>query len=150
MHHNQIMNSESPLSSIFYFLSTMAHLNNNDPDPKFHTFLNLPIELQIDIWKYSLTVPQIIRIKSLPRDIQDYENTRPRCVTEAYQTPPPLHVCRRSRDTALQFYRLTFERRLLHPVYLNPRLDEVKLIGWDAVHNFSKPMDYPDPEYAIP
>jgi hypothetical protein len=143
------MNSEPQLSSIFYFLSTMAHLNN-DPNPKFHPFLNLSIELQIDIWKYSLTVPQIIRIKSLPRDIQDYENTRPRCITEAYQTPPLLHICSRSRDTALQFYRLTFERRLLYTVYLNPRLDEVKLIGWDAVHNFSKPMDYPDPDYVIP
>jgi hypothetical protein len=42
------MNSESQLPSIFYFLSTMAHLNN-DPNPKFYPFLSLPIELQIDI-----------------------------------------------------------------------------------------------------
>lgn len=127
----------------------MAH-PNDAPDPNFHLFLNLPIELQIDIWKSALTVPQIIRIKSLPKDITDSENTRPRCVTEAYQVPPLLHVCRRSRDTALQFYRLSFERRLLHPFYLNPRLHEVILIGWDAVHNFSKPMSYPDREYVIP
>jgi hypothetical protein len=127
----------------------MAHLNEN-PDPKFHLFPNLPMELQIDIWKYALTVPQIIRIKSLPRNIQESENTRPRCVTEAYQVPPLLHACRHSRDTALQFYRLLFARRLLHPVYLNPRLDELMLIGWDAVHNFSKLMEYPDREYVIP
>jgi hypothetical protein len=68
------------------------------PQPTFTLFPNLPIELQIKIWKYALPGPRIIQLHYLNGAFSFY----------GARHPPVLLTCRTSREVALTVYKRAF------------------------------------------
>jgi len=67
----------------------------------FHTFQNLPAELQNMIWRYSLPGPRVIRAAYI--EGEDY--AKGSFVIRDACPPTVLHVCQNSRREALIFYQ---------------------------------------------
>ncbi len=93
--------------------------------PKFRLFSELPIELRLEIWQFSLPRKRILEIKK---------------VKEAYRwgkdfmdgfgvpdsIPATLHVCRESREEGLRFYRPSFGRSYgSATTYFDPTFDTI-------------------------
>ena len=97
-------------------------ITRDGPPPTFTLFPNLPAELRIKIWRYSLPGPRII--EAAYHDLSfSFNGAHP---------PPVFQACRDSRNVALSVYKPLFKSAMrkdrfktLPHIYINPAHDTV-------------------------
>lgn len=72
----------------------------------FHLFPRLPPELRRKIWRHGLPAPRVVNFDFISR----FRNPPPHFETN-YGPPSLLHVCRESREVALESYELVFKSK---------------------------------------
>jgi hypothetical protein len=88
-----------------------------DTAGSFPRFLQLPLELQIDIWKYTLGAPRVE-----PRVVRVTYNEKIDSFSYSFTIPPLLEVCQVSRKIAQHFYPSLVPDSAF-PIYINPGID---------------------------
>lgn len=117
---------------------TDGYFESNESFPRFTLFPDLPAELQLKIWHISTTVPRLIELQLVPKEVlccreghQDEESRvkemphlRPKT-----NNPAILRTCRASRSVALKIYKSgkTGHKIYRRIVYLNPQEDTLFL-----------------------
>ncbi|KAG4029318.1 hypothetical protein MFRU_016g00730 [Monilinia fructicola] len=98
--------------------------------PTFELFSQLPVELRIKIWKYSLPGPRLLRMVG-------YFGSE-RVLSSALSHPYHLlHVSREAREVALTRYCVLREPSIV-PLYINSKLDLLCFLGFDDYQKFFK------------
>ena len=125
-------------------------MTRDGPPPTFTLFPNLPTELRIKIWQYSLLGPRIIEAAYLPEPFFSFNGAHP---------PPVFQACRESRDVALSVYKPLFESavgkdhihntiKTLPHIYINPTHDTI-YISTPYYHDRGK-FVYPESAQRYP
>ncbi|KAH7377499.1 hypothetical protein BKA64DRAFT_253319 [Cadophora sp. MPI-SDFR-AT-0126] len=126
-------------------------MTQDDP-PTFTLFSNLPSELRIKIWYYSLPGPRINEAAC-----RQGLSTISSFSFNGAHPPSVFRVCRESRDVALCVYKPLFEHDILRNRILGDRLNTLPLTYIDLAHDtiyVSMPHDLDDrrrlvyPEFA--
>ena len=94
-----------------------ATLIMTTPFQKFFLFVNLPTELQIQIWECSCQT-----VRSVPRVIRVSYDPRTNSFLYTFVIPPLLKTCRLSREVAQSYYS-SLVPDSPYPVYFNPDID---------------------------
>ncbi|KAK3343325.1 hypothetical protein B0H65DRAFT_444048 [Neurospora tetraspora] len=96
--------------------------------PTFHPLPRLPYELRLLIWEATIS-PRRVEVDFLVLNQLFHQPQWTHRLVSL--TPPPaiLSTCRESREVGLKVYKKVFLglRRPIPYVWLNPRLDELKL-----------------------
>ncbi|TGO90614.1 hypothetical protein BPOR_0057g00110 [Botrytis porri] len=88
-----------------------------------HSFLRVPLELRLKIWRLSFPGPRSIRISLIEGHFMSNTNT-----------PTGLRICKGSRDETLRFYKLCFAADPSNArIYFN--------VDCDVPHLFTQPLD---------
>jgi hypothetical protein len=75
-------------------------------EEKFHLFTELPVELRLRVWYFSLPSPRLVLLRRIPSPIGFRSSTRfPNC----------LCVCKESAAVVHQYYKLSFGTKLSPP-----------------------------------
>ncbi|RAK99189.1 2EXR domain-containing protein [Aspergillus ibericus CBS 121593] len=72
----------------------------------FHPFPSLPTELRLQIWRYSMQRPRLIRVRLLPAEAQGATEKYRVVINGRSVLSKLLHVNHESREAALEFYRV--------------------------------------------
>jgi hypothetical protein len=114
----------------------------------FTLFPNLPPELRIKIWHFSLPGPRIIEVKPLA----DGPFSERAFHFNGAHPPPVLGACRESRGIALSVYKPLFETDILRNRTLGNKLKELPLVYIDPAHDtiYVSTPDYPFRSTADP
>jgi hypothetical protein len=112
---NEHINTPTPNIQLIYdmlqFLKTLV-FGRPKPGRKFTCFSSLPVELQLEIWRFALPAPRIV-VLTLQQD-------RPQNKDKAqYEDINLLYTCRNSRQVVCQSYRRMNDGRTCRPFYLN-------------------------------
>jgi hypothetical protein len=106
-----------------------------DSAGSFPRFLQLPLELQINIWTYTL---EAARVK--PRLVRVIYDEKIDSFSYSFTIPPLLEVCQVSRKIAQHFYPSLVPDSAF-PIYINPNIDF--LYCRSPPHNPNPPMFSP-------
>lgn len=92
----------------------------------FDLFLELPAELQLQIWHLAVLAlgPRLINCR--PMNFSKVGDDGPKTFTQCVAAPifPALiHACHDSREVAMGRYKLCFEKQLFRPVYFDVSRD---------------------------
>jgi 2EXR family len=111
-----------------------------NPDPTFHPFPKLPIEMRFEIWGKLLPDARIVQFK--PHNKK--RNSTLLCysmypeLTSKFDKPSVLpYICGESRQFFLSVYPLCFSGILQNPIFFNPRTDVVLFSSERALMMFS-------------
>lgn len=91
----------------------------------FHPFPKLPMEMQMEIWRYTLPGRRIIAVYQRPeRDNSLY--------FKGASPPPVLHACQTSRNVASSFFKAAFTNKISPPIYMNFANDTILSVSYGA------------------
>jgi hypothetical protein len=102
---------------------------------EFHLFVELPVELQLKIWKLSLPGPKAVFLKLVQRAVEPKPRFWKDIYFCSYSTPPAmLSACRISREVILSTHTAYIESSTCHSqrkIRLDPKIDTLLVIhGW--------------------
>jgi hypothetical protein len=87
----------------------------------FHNFLQLPIEIKIQIWERATQWQEIITISPTRGSSYSPESSRLLYDSKEHKIPALLHACPLSRTSGLKRYKVLSSTRVLrHPIYVYP------------------------------
>lgn len=99
--------------------------------PAFTLFPKLPTELRLQIWKYALPGPRVIRVK------KNWKMFLPGRIRAAAKPPAILQTNSESRQLAMRFYELSFNSAIKgRPIDINYRVDALYMESWDTFKAF--------------
>jgi hypothetical protein len=102
----------------------------------FPQFLQLPLELQINIWTYTLEAPRVE-----PRVVRVTYDEKIDSFSYSFTIPPLLEVCQISRKIVRHFYPSLVPDSAF-PIYINPGIDFLYCIS--PPHNPNPPIFGPN------
>ncbi|KAK0100707.1 hypothetical protein ONS95_007158 [Cadophora gregata] len=112
-------------------MAVSESISETEVQTNFARFPKLPLELREEIFSYQLPGPRVVEIveRNIPASTtQPVENHLDllRSSIGSFNTPPILlSISKESRALFKRKYRLAFEHILVHPVYINFKIDVV-------------------------
>ncbi|KAG9241131.1 hypothetical protein BJ878DRAFT_570441 [Calycina marina] len=85
----------------------------------FAKFLELPVELQLIVWRFAVPDPRVILVGGY---LSMRQGDDPRNKASA-DIPGILHACKESRAAGLKLFRTVFDAQLKHPVFFRSGTD---------------------------
>lgn len=115
--------------------------NHHNPGTVFHKFEKLPTELRLRIWRLSIPIKRIVKIRDLTGFEQD-------CFPEEDQLrvlqtiPAVFHTNQESRTETVKFYTTPLSTRLKQPLYFNLTRDVLVFDGESSCWKFLDFFNY--------
>ncbi|CCU74782.1 hypothetical protein BGHDH14_bghG000610000002001 [Blumeria hordei DH14] len=124
-----MLQSLANITPVSHFKNTFTH-SIKILQPRFHKFSDLPTEIRLLIWEYAF-VPRVHELHPCAKLYNEKMTFR----SNSSRTPSIFHVCRESREVALQKYSLmSYEPRAIGSsgkgilrFYFSPELDTLFL-----------------------
>ena len=115
--------------------------NPHNPGNIFHKFEDLHTELRVRIWRMSMPINRIIKIRDLTGFEQDVfpEEDRLRVLQKI---PAVLHTNQESREEMLKYYITPLSTRLKQPLYFNFSRDVLVFDGESSCWEFLDFFNY--------
>jgi hypothetical protein len=115
--------------------------NPHNPRNVFHNFEKLPTELRVRIWRLSIPIKRIVKIRDFTGFEQDLfpEGDRLRVLQKI---PAVLHTNQESRTETMKYYTTPFSTRLKQPLYFNFSRDVLVFDGESSCWEFLDFFNY--------